>query len=344
MHNQKNISSNRMLPSPGMVAAEYPLSRTCAAGIQEHRRKLCSILDGNEDLLVAILGPCSVHDVEGALQYAEKLKALSQRVSSKIFIIMRVYFEKPRTTLGWKGLIYDPDINGEYQIEKGIPVARKLMLQIAQMGLPIATELLDPVSASYFVEAVTWAGIGARTSESPTHRQMASGLPCPVGFKNSTDGNLQPALDALLSSRACHSFIGVMKNGHIGLFRTKGNPYAHIVLRGGGGKTNYGPEDIALTRERLLKAGLNNSTIIVDCSHGNSKRDYRNQRLAFESVLAQRLAGERCLKGVMLESYLKEGKQPLQENRKPAPDISITDACISWEETESLILEACERL
>lgn len=344
MHNQKNISSNRMLPSPGMVASEYPLSRTCAAGIQEHRRKLCSILDGNEDLLVAILGPCSVHDVEGALQYAEKLKALSQRVSSKIFIIMRVYFEKPRTTLGWKGLIYDPDINGEYQIEKGIPVARKLMLQIAQMGLPIATELLDPVSASYFVEAVTWAGIGARTSESPTHRQMASGLPCPVGFKNSTDGNLQPALDALLSSRACHSFIGVMKNGHIGLFRTKGNPYAHIVLRGGGGKTNYGPEDIAFTRERLLKAGLNNSTIIVDCSHGNSKRDYRNQRLAFESVLAQRLAGERCLKGVMLESYLKEGKQPLQENRKPAPDISITDACISWEETESLILEACERL
>ncbi len=333
-----------MLPSPGMVASEYPLSRTCAAGIQEHRRKLCSILDGNEDLLVAILGPCSVHDVEGALQYAEKLKALSQRVSSKIFIIMRVYFEKPRTTLGWKGLIYDPDINGEYQIEKGIPVARKLMLQIAQMGLPIATELLDPVSASYFVEAVTWAGIGARTSESPTHRQMASGLPCPVGFKNSTDGNLQPALDALLSSRACHSFIGVMKNGHIGLFRTKGNPYAHIVLRGGGGKTNYGPEDIAFTRERLLKAGLNNSTIIVDCSHGNSKRDYRNQRLAFESVLAQRLAGERCLKGVMLESYLKEGKQPLQENRKPAPDISITDACISWEETESLILEACERL
>ncbi|MCK9315522.1 MAG: 3-deoxy-7-phosphoheptulonate synthase [Verrucomicrobia bacterium] len=344
MHNQKNISSNRMLPSPGMVAAEYPLSRACATGIQEHRRKLCSILDGSEDLLVAILGPCSIHDVEGALQYAEKLKALSQRVSSKIFIIMRVYFEKPRTTLGWKGLIYDPDINGEYQIEKGILVARKLMLQIAQMGLPIATELLDPVSSSFFVEAVTWAGIGARTSESPTHRQLASGLPCPVGFKNSTDGNLQPALDALLSSRACHSFIGVMKNGHIGLFRTKGNPYAHIVLRGGGGKTNYGPEDIALTRERLLKAGLNDSPIIVDCSHGNSKRDYRNQRLAFESILAQRLAGERAVKGLMLESYLKEGKQPLLENRKPEPDISITDACISWEETESLILDAYERL
>jgi 3-deoxy-7-phosphoheptulonate synthase len=218
------------------------------------------------------------------------------------------------------------------------------MLQIAQMGLPIATELLDPVSSSFFVEAVTWAGIGARTSESPTHRQLASGLPCPVGFKNSTDGNLQPALDALLSSRACHSFIGVMKNGHIGLFRTKGNPYAHIVLRGGGGKTNYGPEDIALTRERLLKAGLNDSPIIVDCSHGNSKRDYRNQRLAFESILAQRLAGERAVKGLMLESYLKEGKQPLLENRKPEPDISITDACISWEETESLILDAYERL
>lgn len=344
MHNQKNISSNRLLPSPGMVAAEYPLSRSTAAAFQENRRKLRAILDGNSERLLVILGPCSIHHVESALQYAERLRELSRQVGSKIFIVMRVYFEKPRTTLGWKGLIYDPDINGEYQIEKGILVARKLLLQIAQMGLPIATELLDPVSSSFFIDAVTWAGIGARTSESPTHRQMASGLPCPVGFKNSTDGNLQPAIDALLSSRACHSFIGVMKNGHIGLFRTKGNPYAHLVLRGGGGRTNYDPDSIAQTRERLQRAGLASSPVVVDCSHGNSNRDYRNQRLAFESVVAQRLAGERCLKGVMLESYLREGKQPLREGSTPAPDISITDACISWEETESLILSACERL
>jgi 3-deoxy-7-phosphoheptulonate synthase len=344
VHNQKNISSNRLLPSPGMVAAEYPLSRSTAAAVQENRRKLRAILDGNSERLLVILGPCSIHHVESALQYAERLRELSRQVGSKIFIVMRVYFEKPRTTLGWKGLIYDPDINGEYQIEKGILVARKLLLQIAQMGLPIATELLDPVSSSFFIDAVTWAGIGARTSESPTHRQMASGLPCPVGFKNSTDGNLQPAIDALLSSRACHSFIGVMKNGHIGLFRTKGNPYAHLVLRGGGGRTNYDPDSIAQTRERLQRAGLASSPVVVDCSHGNSNRDYRNQRLAFESVVAQRLAGERCLKGVMLESYLREGKQPLREGSTPAPDISITDACISWEETESLILSACERL
>lgn len=344
MHNQKNISSNRLLPSPGMVAAEYPLSRSTAAAVQENRRKLRAILDGNSERLLVILGPCSIHHVESALQYAERLRELSRQVGSKIFIVMRVYFEKPRTTLGWKGLIYDPDINGEYQIEKGILVARKLLLQIAQMGLPIATELLDPVSSSFFIDAVTWAGIGARTSESPTHCQMASGLPCPVGFKNSTDGNLQPAIDALLSSRACHSFIGVMKNGHIGLFRTKGNPYAHLVLRGGGGRTNYDPDSIAQTRERLQRAGLASSPVVVDCSHGNSNRDYRNQRLAFESVVAQRLAGERCLKGVMLESYLREGKQPLREGSTPAPDISITDACISWEETESLILSACERL
>lgn len=344
MHNQKNISSNRLLPSPGMVAAKYPLSRSTAAAVQENRRKLRAILDGNSERLLVILGPCSIHHVESALQYAERLRELSRQVGSKIFIVMRVYFEKPRTTLGWKGLIYDPDINGEYQIEKGILVARKLLLQIAQMGLPIATELLDPVSSSFFIDAVTWAGIGARTSESPTHRQMASGLPCPVGFKNSTDGNLQPAIDALLSSRACHSFIGVMKNGHIGLFRTKGNPYAHLVLRGGGGRTNYDPDSIAQTRERLQRAGLASSPVVVDCSHGNSNRDYRNQRLAFESVVAQRLAGERCLKGVMLESYLREGKQPLREGSTPAPDISITDACISWEETESLILSACERL
>ena len=344
MHNQKNISSNRLLPSPGMVAAEYPLSRSTAAAVQENRRKLRAILDGNSERLLVILGPCSIHHVESALQYAERLRELSRQVGSKILIVMRVYFEKPRTTLGWKGLIYDPDINGEYQIEKGILVARKLLLQIAQMGLPIATELLDPVSSSFFIDAVTWAGIGARTSESPTHRQMASGLPCPVGFKNSTDGNLQPAIDALLSSRACHSFIGVMKNGHIGLFRTKGNPYAHLVLRGGGGRTNYDPDSIAQTRERLQRAGLASSPVVVDCSHGNSNRDYRNQRLAFESVVAQRLAGERCLKGVMLESYLREGKQPLREGSTPAPDISITDACISWEETESLILSACERL
>ena len=327
-----------------MVAAEYPLSRSTAAAVQENRRKLRAILDGNSERLLVILGPCSIHHVESALQYAERLRELSRQVGSKIFIVMRVYFEKPRTTLGWKGLIYDPDINGEYQIEKGILVARKLLLQIAQMGLPIATELLDPVSSSFFIDAVTWAGIGARTSESPTHRQMASGLPCPVGFKNSTDGNLQPAIDALLSSRACHSFIGVMKNGHIGLFRTKGNPYAHLVLRGGGGRTNYDPDSIAQTRERLQRAGLASSPVVVDCSHGNSNRDYRNQRLAFESVVAQRLAGERCLKGVMLESYLREGKQPLREGSTPAPDISITDACISWEETESLILSACERL
>ncbi|MDI9400375.1 MAG: 3-deoxy-7-phosphoheptulonate synthase, partial [Verrucomicrobiota bacterium] len=184
MHNQKNISSNRLLPSPGMVAAEYPLSRSTAAAVQENRRKLRAILDGNSERLLVILGPCSIHHVESALQYAERLRELSRQVGSKIFIVMRVYFEKPRTTLGWKGLIYDPDINGEYQIEKGILVARKLLLQIAQMGLPIATELLDPVSSSFFIDAVTWAGIGARTSESPTHRQMASGLPCPVGFKN----------------------------------------------------------------------------------------------------------------------------------------------------------------
>lgn len=340
--NNVNIADRSILSSPGQIRSELPLSIEAAIKVARSREEICDILDGRSNKLMMIVGPCSIHDPDAALEYAGKLKELADKVSDRIYMVMRVYFEKPRTTIGWKGLINDPDINGSYNIDKGLFMARNLLLQIIDIGLPAATEMLDPIIAQYLADAVSWAAIGARTTEAQTHRQLGSGLSMPVGFKNATDGSFQIALDAVATARSSHNFIGIMEDGHVGVFRTKGNEYGHIVLRGGP-SPNYGAEHIAFLRVALKKANLK-PMIVVDCSHANSHKDYRKQRVVLEDVVSQIVDGEDIIKGVMLESYLECGNQPIQTGVKPDSRISITDSCISFEETEELVLKTYEQL
>jgi len=340
--NNVNIASRSVLSSPGAIRSELPLSLDAVMRVVNSRQEICDILDGKSKRFLMIVGPCSIHNPDSAIEYAERLHALSEEVKDRILIVMRVYFEKPRTTLGWKGLIYDPDLNASYNIEKGIFIARKLMLKIIDIGLPVATEMLDPILAQYIADAVSWAAIGARTTEAQTHRQLGSGLSMPVGFKNATDGSFQIAIDAIATARSEHSFIGVLEDGHVGVFRTRGNPYSHIVLRGGGGP-NYGAENIAFLKVAMKKAKIPPS-IIVDCSHANSGKDYSKQGIVLKDVLAQVADGETALAGVMLESNLKPGSQKIVPGEKPDPCVSITDGCIGWEETEELIRAAYDRL
>ena len=341
--NNINIASRSVLSSPGAIRSELPLSLDAVIKVMEARQEICDILDGKSKKFMMIVGPCSIHDPEAAIEYAERLKALSEEVKDRILIVMRVYFEKPRTTVGWKGLIYDPDLNKSYNIEKGIFIARKLMLRIVDLGLPVATEMLDPMIAQYIADAVAWSAIGARTTEAQTHRQLGSGLSMPVGFKNATDGTFQTAIDAISTARSEHSFIGVLEDGHVGVFRTRGNPYAHIVLRGGSGQPNYGAEHIAFLKVAMRKAGIK-PAIVVDCSHANSNKNYKNQHIALEDVLRQIADGEDALTGVMLESNLLPGSQKIQAGCRPDPGISITDSCIGWDETAELIRRTHEAL
>ncbi|MDD5698877.1 MAG: 3-deoxy-7-phosphoheptulonate synthase [Victivallaceae bacterium] len=337
-----NIASCSPLTSPKAIKSELPLSLDAAAKVIAARREICDILDGKSKKIMMIVGPCSIHNCAAALEYARKLNALREKVKDRIFIVMRVYFEKPRTTIGWKGLIYDPDINGSYNIEHGIFVARKLLLKIVDLGLPVGTEMLDLIIPQYLADAVSWAAIGARTTESQTHRQLASGLSMPVGFKNATDGNMQVAIDAISTANSEHSFIGVTEEGRIAVFRTSGNSYGHIVLRGGS-QPNYAAEYIAFLKVALNKAKIT-SGIIVDCSHANSAKQHDQQRIALHDVMAQLCDGEDRIVGVMLESNLKPGNQKIVIGEPPDPEISITDSCIGWEETEALILSADESL
>ncbi len=341
--NNLNIASRSVLSSPGAIRSELPLALDAVMKVVKARAEICDILDGKDRRLMMIVGPCSIHDPEAALNYASRLKKLSDEVKDRILLIMRVYFEKPRTTVGWKGLIYDPDLNGTYNIEKGIFIARKLLLQIVDLGLPAATEMLDPILVQYIADAVAWAAIGARTTEAQTHRQLGSGLSMPVGFKNATDGNFQTALDAIATASSEHSFIGVLEDGHVGVFRTRGNPYGHIVLRGGNNAPNYGAEYIAFLKVLMRREKIR-PNIVVDCSHANSGKKPENQPKVLKAVLDQIVTGERAIVGVMLESYLKTGRQNLQVGCRPAPDISVTDGCVGWEETERMIREAYERL
>ena len=340
--NNVNIASRSLLSPPGAVRSELPLSLVAVMKVVSDRQTVMDILDGRDKRIMMIVGPCSIHDPAAAIEYAERLKKLSEDVADRFYIIMRTYFEKPRTTVGWKGLIYDPDINHSYNIEKGIFVARKLLIKIIDLGLPVATEMLDPLFAQYIADAVTWAAIGARTTESQPHRQLASGLSMPVGFKNATDGSLQIAIDAISTARSEHSFIGVTEDGHVGVFRTKGNPYCHLVLRGGE-HPNYTAEYIAFLKVAMRRANLR-PNVVIDCSHANSGKDYRKQHIAFQDAIEQIVAGEDSIIGLMLESYLKCGNQKIKPGIPPAPDISITDGCIGWEETEELIRDAYERL
>ncbi len=334
--NNVNIASRSVLPSPGAIRSELPLSLDAVMKVVESRKQICDIFDKKSDRLLIIVGPCSIHNFDSALEYAKRLKELSEEVKDKIMLVMRVYFEKPRTTVGWKGLIYDPDLNDSYNIEKGIFLARKLMLKIIDVGLPIGTEMLDPILAQYIADAVSWAAIGARTTEAQTHRQLGSGLSMPVGFKNATDGTFQTALDAISTARREHSFIGVLEDGHVGVFRTRGNQYGHIVLRGGNNFSNYGEEYIAGLKVLMRKANLR-SNIIVDCSHANSGKIYQHQQYAFRDILQQIKNGEDAISGVMLESNLEPGSQKVVPGKTPAPGVSITDGCIGWDETAELI-------
>ncbi|MBR4884175.1 MAG: 3-deoxy-7-phosphoheptulonate synthase, partial [Lentisphaeria bacterium] len=334
--NNINIKSVAALPSPEEIRLEHQLSIDAGARVVASRQEAMDILDGRSRRLMVIAGPCSIHNPASAIRYAEKLKALSDRVSDHLMILMRCYFEKPRTTVGWKGLLSDPGLDDSCDIARGIRLSRDILTRVVEVGLPVATEILDPVLAQYIADCITWTAIGARTTEAQTHRQLASGLSMPVGFKNATDGATQTAIDAVLAARSHHSFIGVLEDGSVGVFRTKGNPYAHIVMRGGNNHTNYGPEYVAYLRVVLQRAGLPTG-IVIDCSHANSGKDYRKQRIALDGILEQIASGEDAIRGVMLESNLKPGSQKVVPGVVPDPEVSITDGCIGWEETEELI-------
>jgi 3-deoxy-7-phosphoheptulonate synthase len=320
-----------------------PLSLDAVAKVVDARKQICDILDNKSDKFIMIVGPCSIHDQDSAIEYAKRLSKLSKEVDDKVLLVMRAYFEKPRTTVGWKGLIYDPDINGSYNIERGIFLARKLLMKIVDLDLPVATEMLDPIIPQFIADAVAWAAIGARTTESQTHRQLASGLSMPVGFKNATDGSFQAAIDAISTASSKHSFIGVTEEGKIGVFRTKGNPYGHIVLRGGT-QPNFSAEYIAFLKVALAKAKVQSNRIIVDCSHANSNKQHQLQKLALYDIINQIVDGEDAIAGLMLESNLQEGQQKIISGKKPLPGVSITDACIGWDETEELVRYTHEKL
>jgi len=285
---------------------------------------------------MVIVGPCSLHDQKGTLEYAEKLKQLQDELSDNILIIMRAYFEKPRTTLGWKGIIYDPYLDNSYEIQEGIRRARELMLAIGQIGLPTATEFLDPIIPQYLADLVTWAAIGARTTESQIHRQMASGLSMPIGFKNSTDGNLTTAVDAIKAASRAHSFLGIDRDGKVIIAETRGNKYGHLVMRGGSSGPNYSSEYVAFAEVLLRKDNISTG-IIIDCSHANSYKDHKRQRAALSDVAEQIRHGDQRLAGVMLESFLNEGNQPFDKPENLKYGLSLTDKCIGWKETEELV-------
>lgn len=326
------------LPTPRELWDRYPLSQHSSEGIAAARRQIARVIDGRDERLLVVVGPCSIHDPKAALDYAERLSALRKAVSDALLVVMRVYFEKPRTTIGWKGLISDPHLDGSSDIKTGLAVGRKLLMQIAELGLPVATEFLDPVVPSYVGDAVSWAAIGARTTESQTHREMASGLSMPVGFKNGTDGGVSVAINAMLSAQQPHSFVGACENGRLGVVRTSGNPYGHVVLRGGRSGPNYDATAVSRAQMALTKQGVC-PRVMVDCSHGNSEKDYRRQADVLSSVSAQVAGGSRAPLGVMIESHLVEGKQAQKDPARLTYGQSITDACVNLRDTETMLLE-----
>ena len=289
------------------------------------------------------MGPCSIHDVEAAKEYAQRLKRLSDDIADQVFVVMRAYFEKPRSTVGWKGLINDPHLDDSFKVAEGLHIGRQLLLELSQMGLPLATEALDPITPQYMQDLISWSAIGARTTESQTHREMASGLSCPVGFKNGTDGSLGVAINALESVASPHRFLGISPTGQVSVIQTKGNAHGHVVLRGGSSGPNYSPEHIQACEAALEKLGLTQS-IMVDCSHANSNKDHRQQRNVVNSVSQQIAAGNRSITGLMIESHLHEGNQSISNPDGLSYGVSITDACINWDETDSLLRQLAEQL
>ncbi len=339
-----NIRDTLPLVPPEALKRSLPMNPTANETVVKGREGLRRILDGGDPRMLAILGPCSIHDPEAALEYARRLKALADRVQDRILVVMRVYFEKPRTTVGWKGYIYDPYLDDTCDISMGLREARKLLLAINGLGLPAATEFLDPVVPQYIADLVSWAAIGARTTESQTHRQMASGLSMPVGFKNATDGSVQVAIDALQSARFPHSFLGLDEAGQTCIVRTKGNRHGHVVLRGGRNAPNYDAESIAAASSQLRKAGME-PRLVVDCSHANSNKRHEMQEVVCRSIVEQRRNGSAALIGVMVESNLQPGSQKIPADLSQLQyGVSVTDACVGWETTERMVLEAHEAL
>jgi len=334
-----NIRELSNLPSPEFYQKKYPSSEQQTSLIKESRKTIENIIEGKDSRLLLLMGPCSIHDTKAGIEYAEKLKELADKVSKNIYIVMRVYFEKPRTTVGWKGLINDPDLNGSYNIPKGIETARKFLSEVTRIGLPTATEFLDPFTPQYIGDLVSWGAIGARTAESQTHRQMASGLSMPIGFKNGTGGSVQLAIDGMIACNGEHAFLGIDNDGKTSIVITKGNKANHIILRGGASGPNYDKDSINDAQELLKKNNLV-PNIVVDCAHGNSNKDHNRQPIVFKEVIEQRLAGNEKIIGIMLEGNINPGNQSLGNVEELEFGVSITDKCVGWEKTEEIILEA----
>jgi 3-deoxy-7-phosphoheptulonate synthase len=335
--NNLRVRQTVRLTPPSAMKAALPTSEAASQTVVRGRHDVQEILNQRDPRLLVVIGPCSIHDPAAALEYAGRLKKVCDEVSDRLCLVMRVYFEKPRTTIGWKGLINDPHLDGSYDIETGLRTARKLLLQINELGLPAATEFLDPITPQYLADLVSWAAIGARTTESQTHREMASGLSMPVGFKNGTDGSLQIAMDAMKAAMHPHSFLGIDQDGATSIIRTAGNPDGHIVMRGGRLQTNYDAASIAQAVEQLKKAALR-PALMVDCSHANSGKLHTRQEEVWQNVIAQRAEGNLSLIGMMVESHLNDGSQPIPADlRQLRYGVSITDACVGWETTERML-------
>ncbi|WP_394132077.1 3-deoxy-7-phosphoheptulonate synthase [Shewanella maritima] len=321
--------------SPAQLASEYPLTQEAADYLVEQRREVEAIISGEDQRLLVIIGPCSIHDTEAALDYAERLAKLHHELKDDLCILMRVYFEKPRTIVGWKGLISDPDLDGSFSPNKGLRMARHLLQQITELKLPIATEFLDMVNGQYIADLITWGAIGARTTESQIHREMASALSCPVGFKNGTDGNINIAVDAVRAAKVPHIFYSPDKDGAMAVYRTHGNPFGHIILRGGK-QPNYQAEDIENVRKQLEDVGVS-QRMVVDFSHGNSQKVHQNQLKVADDVMQQMTQGSTAIAGIMAESFIKEGNQKVVDGQPLTYGQSITDACLHWQDSEALL-------
>jgi 3-deoxy-7-phosphoheptulonate synthase len=346
MYRTQDLHVKEIVPllSPRALKAQAPSVEATAATVARSRERVIRILRQEDPRLLVVIGPCSIHDQKSALEYASRLNQLRQEFADRMEIVMRVYFEKPRTTIGWKGLINDPHLDGSQDIENGLMIARKLLLEIVSLGLPTATEFLDPIVPQYIADLVTWAAIGARTTESQTHREMASGLSMPVGLKNSTDGSLQVAIDAMGATRHSHSFLGISEDGVTAIVRTNGNPNAHVVLRGGRAMTNYDAASILAAEQKLVTEKLP-PILMVDCSHANSSKQFAKQEDVWRSVIQQRVNGTKSLIGTMIESHIHEGSQPIPKNPLDLRyGVSITDSCIGWETTERLLRWGYEEL
>lgn len=339
-----NITSQETLITPSALKADIPVSEAARATIAAGRQAIEDILERKDHRIFIVIGPCSIHDIDAAKEYAERLKALADKVSDTLLIVMRVYFEKPRTTVGWKGLINDPFMDDSFRITDGLHIGRQLLNDVAELGLPTATEALDPISPQYLQDLIVWSAIGARTTESQTHREMASGLSSSVGFKNGTDGSLTVAINALQSVASPHRFLGINSEGEVSIITTQGNPWAHVVLRGGNGKPNYDSVSVSICEQELEAAGIP-ANIMVDCSHANSNKDHNLQPLVMDNVANQIVEGNRSIIGLMVESHLNGGNQKLSTNKdEMAYGVSVTDACIDWETTEKSILQMADKL